>query len=159
MTDLVSKFKTAAQSLDYIWIYGARAFINYDIHSSEITIGTIILAVFPMRDTAIQIPHGNRINRFSTSTTIWIGRKFEATTLSELDETYEQKHDRRLFELKELLVEYIETGLCGSDIELKSFIMSEQINQTDENIDFIAADIVIEHDRGYTEIEEDEDPD
>lgn len=152
MIDIVGKFKTQATTLGYTLIYGARAFLNYDLQGKDLTDGAVIVALFPLIDTGIGLPHGNRVTRLSTSTTIWLGKKFDTDidgdptgVKSELDETYQQKYDRRLFDMKQLMLTYVNAILCGSNIELVSFRMSEQINQTDENIDFITCDITLEH--------------
>ena len=153
MQDIVSIFSEAAETLEYKFIYGAKAFLNYDVGDEQLTEGQILIALFPLIDQATEIVHGGRIGKFETSTTVWIGRKFDhdqyGGTVSELDETNKQKYDRRLYELKGLVMDYIETTLCGTDIELTSFRMSEYLNQTNENIDFIGCDIRLRHERGY----------
>ena len=149
MKNIVEIFEDAADVLEYKFLYGAKAFINYDVSDTDLTDGQVLVALFPLIDSAIDIPQGNRIGTFSTSTTMWFGRKFdtldEAGTQSELDETNRQKYDRRLYAMKLLLISYVEAVVCGTDIEILSFRMTEAINQTSENIDFISCDLTIRH--------------
>jgi len=156
MIDIVSKFKTQATLLGYTLLYGARQFINYDLHNKDLTDGAVIVALFPLVDSSVGIWSGNRVSRFSTSTTIWLGRKFDIDVdeeltgyKAELDETYQQKYDRRLYEMRLLMLAYVEAVICGGELELISLRMSDAINQTDENIDFISCDVVIQHDIDY----------
>jgi len=149
MQDIVLKFENEANRLDYSFIYGAQAFLNYDIAGLDLTDGRILVALFPLIDTALEIPQSNKIVKFETSSTLWFGRKFDVNInsgeYSNLDETQRQKYDRRLFPLRELAISFIESVICGTDLELMSFTMKESINQTDENLDFISCDFRIRH--------------
>jgi len=149
MQDIVLIFNNEATRLNYSFIYGAKAFLAYDVSNTDLTDGHVLVALFPLIDSAIEIPQSNNITKIETSTTMWFGRKFDETvssgTMAELDETNRQKYDRRLFELKQLAMAYIEAIICGTDIELRSFRMTEQINQTAENIDFISCDLILRH--------------
>ena len=149
MKNIVEIFEDAADVLEYKFLYGAKAFINYDVSDTDLTDGQVLVALFPLIDSAVSIPQSNKITSFSTSTTMWFGRKFdtldEAGTQSELDETNRQKYDRRLYAMKLLLIAYVEAVVCGTDIEILSFRMTEAINQTSENIDFISCDLTIRH--------------
>lgn len=149
MKNIVEIFEDAADVLEYKFLYGAKAFINYDVSNEDLTDGAILIALFPLIDSAIDIPQGNRIGTFSTSTTMWFGRKFdtvdEAGTQSQLDETNRQKYDRRLYAMKVLLIAYVENVVCGTDLEITSFRMTESINQTSENVDFISCDLTIKY--------------
>lgn len=152
MKNIVELFENEATELGYLFIYGARAFINYEVSIKDMRMGEIIVALFPLIDQATSIVNGSFVSRFSTSTTIWFGLKFDndylSGTLSDVDETNRQKYDRRLFDLKKKLLAYVQTVICG-ELELTNFRMSEAINQTDENIDFIGCDITFLHDIGY----------
>jgi hypothetical protein len=149
MQDIVLKFENEANRLDYAFIYGAQAFLNYDISTIDLTNGRILVALFPLIDTASEIPQSNKITKFETSSTVWFGRKFDfnidSGEYSNLDETQRQKYDRRLFALREIAIAFIEAVICGTDIELISFVMKESINQTNENLDFISCDIRLRH--------------
>ena len=147
MKNLVQIFEDAADTLSYKFLYGAKAFINYDVSDTDLTNGAILIALFPLIDSGLDIPNGAKISSLSTATTIWFGRKFdtvdETGTQSELDETNRQKYDRRLYAMKVLLIAYIEAAICGTDIEILSFRMTEAINKTAENIDFISCDLTL----------------
>lgn len=153
MQNIVNLFEQAAELLEYKFIYGAQAFINYDVSDTQLTQGEILIAMFPLIDQAVGIAQSNKISLYESSTTIWVGRKFDhdqfGGTVSELDETNYQKYTRRLYDLRVIAENYIESVVCGQNIELTSLRMTEAINQTNENIDFIACEIRIRHERGY----------
>lgn len=79
--------------------------------------------------------------------TIALGRKRETDgeqyTESSLDETFEQKYDRRLQELSSLLSGLLLNLQCEHDYTLDSATISYALNEYDLNCDFVSADIQI----------------
>ena len=79
--------------------------------------------------------------------TIALGRKREITedeeTVSSLDETFQQKYNRRLHSLISMLYNMINEIRCDADAEILSCTMSYALNQYDLNADFIVANISI----------------
>ena len=85
----------------------------------------------------------NSLNEVQYSGTIALGRKREVSTISTLDETFEQKYDRRLLELSNLLTELLLSLQCEHQFIIDSVQMSYSLNEYDLNADFISAEIQI----------------
>ena len=83
----------------------------------------------------------NSLNEVQYSGTIALGRKRELQTISSLDETFEQKYDRRLMELSNLLTELLLSLQCEHQFIIDSVQMSYSLNEYDLNADFISAEI------------------
>lgn len=78
---------------------------------------------------------------------IALGRKRELTdeeeTVSSLDETFQQKYVRRLCDLVELLVDFLNDIRCDADAEITYCAISYAINEYDLNADFAVANITM----------------
>lgn len=83
----------------------------------------------------------NSLESVTYTGTIALGRKREETTVSSLDETFEQKYDRRLLDLSEELVSILQELSCKEDIEITRCQIAYQINQYDLNLDLVSANI------------------
>lgn len=92
-------------------------------------------------------PDFNEFGRVSYNGTLALGRKRELTdyeqTVSSLDETFEQKYERRLLALTQALFGLINEIQCNEDGEILSCSMSYAINRFDLNADFVLANINI----------------
>ena len=67
-------------------------------------------------------------------------------TYAQLDETELQKHDRRLQAMRSNMETLIKTIFCNEDLVLTAAVILREINQFDENIDIIAAEITFNYD-------------
>lgn len=85
----------------------------------------------------------NSLNEVQYNGTIALGRKRELQTVSTLDETFEQKYDRRLMELSNLLTELLLSLQCEHNFVIDSARMSYSLNEYDLNADFVSAEIQI----------------
>lgn len=89
----------------------------------------------------------NSLEEVTYQGTLALGRKREDNdtqcTVSSLDETFEQKYDRRLEELSSLLTELLLNLQCEYNYNIDSVRMSYALNQYDLNADFVSADIQI----------------
>ena len=83
----------------------------------------------------------NSLNEVQYNGTIALGRKRELQTVSTLDETFEQKYDRRLKELANLITELLLSLQCEHNFVIDSVQMSYNLNEYDLNADFISAEI------------------
>ncbi len=70
----------------------------------------------------------------------------EPGTYAQLDETELQKHDRRLQTMRSNMETFIKTIFCNEDLVLTAAVILREINQFDENIDIIAAEITFNYD-------------
>lgn len=150
MIDLVKVFKDYATTAEYEFAYGRKDIQNWEITANAtLSAGESVLLLFPM------IESGNIdnsiIHSWNVSTQLWLGRKFDTETVEEesvitghskLDETEEQKYDNRLKDLRDNLATYIKAVFCGeSELELTGARILREINQFDENLDFVVAEI------------------
>ena len=85
----------------------------------------------------------NSLNEVQYNGTIALGRKRELQTVSSLDETFEQKYDRRLIELSNLLTELLLSLQCQHNFVIDSAQMSYSLNEYELNADFVSAEIQI----------------
>ena len=65
---------------------------------------------------------------------------------AQLDETELQKHDRRLQAMRSNMETLIKTIFCNEDLVLTAVVILREINQFDENIDIIEAEITFNYD-------------
>ena len=85
----------------------------------------------------------NSLNEVQYNGTIALGRKREITSVSSLDETFEQKYDRRLMELSNLITELLLSLQCEHNFTIDSVQMSYALNEYDLNADFVSSEIQI----------------
>lgn len=150
MIDIVNIFEGYATTAEYEFAYGRKDIQNWEItENKSLDSGESILLVFPFVENA-DIAN-SIIHSWSASTQLWLGRKFDTSSLtgtfSQLDETERQKYDRRLKALREDIETYIKAVFCGEPgLELTSARIVREINQFDENLDFIVAEIAFTYD-------------
>ena len=85
----------------------------------------------------------NSLDEVQYNGTIALGRKREVSTVSTLDENFEQKYDRRLLELSNLLTELLLSLQCEHQFIIDSAQMSYSLNEYDLNADFVSSEIQI----------------
>ena len=154
MIDIVQIFEDAATAAEYEFAYGRKDIQNWQLTESvTLNAGKTVLLVDPFVETA-EIDN-SIIFKWSVRTTIALGKKFDTeiveeetvtTTYSELDETELQKHDRRLQAMRSNMETLIKTIFCNEDLVLTAAVILREINQFDENIDIIAAEITFNYD-------------
>ena len=71
------------------------------------------------------------------------GGDYTVETESNLDETPEQKYDRRLKYLANKLTQILSEIACENQYEIRNCNMRLEINKFDLNADFVACDITI----------------
>ena len=122
------------------FIPGSSAYQNAIMDQSVYTANDLILVC----DLQFSPVFGeNSLNDVQYNGTIALGRKREATSVSTLDETFEQKYDRRLMELSNLLTELLLSLQCEHNFVIDSAQMSYSLNEYDLNGDFVSAEIQI----------------
>lgn len=144
MIDIIQVFQDAADHYGYSFAYGRQDILNYESGNIDVSAGQTILFVFPFIEDGVI--SNSLINRWAVHTQLWIGKKFDIDfttgTFSNLDETELQKYDRRLKDLRDTMNTFIAYVFCNNtDLELTRARIFREINQTDENIDFVTADI------------------
>lgn len=150
MIDLIATFKTYADLYRYEFAYGRVSEQNW-IFTKDVTLkdGESVIVLFPIIETA------DVANSFpqswNASTQIWLGKKFdddnESGTFSQLDETDQQKWDRRLFDLRQAIEIYLKAVFCSEPrLELTTARIQTFLNKFDENIDAIGMEITFNYD-------------
>jgi len=150
MIDVVQKFEDAAVTAEYEFAYGRKDSQNWEAtRSVNLNTGETALLVFPFIETA-EIDN-SIIHKWSVSTQLWLGKKFDTDvsegTYAQLDETELQKYDRRLQTLRSNMETLLKTIFCNDDeLELTSARVFREINQFDENMDFVTCEITFLYD-------------
>lgn len=144
MFDPVLCFENVATAQSLKFIYGAKAFQNWEITQQDIASGESFLGMFPFRERG-SIDNGG-VSLWTVTTVIWVGRKFDpALTFSSLDETEKQKYDRRLKYLRGLMETILES-LCGdTTIEITEAEIFRELNKFDENTDVIGCNLAFNY--------------
>jgi len=150
MIDVVQKFEDAAEVANYEFAYGRKDIQNWEAtRSVNLSTGETVLFVFPFIETA-EIDN-SIIHKWSVSTQLWLGKKFDIDvsegTYAQLDETELQKYDRQLQTLRSNMETLLKTIFCNdSELELTSARVFREINQFDENLDFVTCEITFLYD-------------
>ena len=140
--DIIGALEAYATANSWLFTYGVDNYYKSAQSIQDYTVGKhILIADFRATPT---IKNG-RIMSISYTCLLMLGRKFDPTggTSANLDETSDQKYDRRLKELMQLLAACIGTVACDNDLEVTAGEMVVNINQYAENLDFAAATNVI----------------
>ena len=143
MIDVVKIFSDAATAKGFEFAYGKKDILNWETTNKTLSGGKTVLMVFPFTENA-RIDNGI-IHEWSASTILWLGKKFDTSSLTgtfaQLDETEKQKYDRRLNVMRSTMETLLKYIFCGEDLELTAAVVAREINQFDENLDFVAAEI------------------
>ena len=135
--DIIGELETYALSQNWLFSYGVDEFYKSATTVQQYDPGKLIMiADFRAQPT---IKNG-RITEISYTCLIMLGRKFDDNgQAASLDETSQQKYDRRLKELMQMLVAAIAQVGCDNDLEVTTGDIVVNINQYAENIDFAAS--------------------
>jgi hypothetical protein len=152
ITDIRKALKDFCTDKGLVFLYGRTDYINAVESNHEYLADELVMVA----DFEISLKFANNLAiGASYSGIIMLGRKSETNTvlpipdppaqpetvqtISSLDETMDQKYDRRLSELLELLQVYISQFACANELEVNSVVMSPDINKFDTNLDFVVA--------------------
>ena len=144
---LLSALRTYAQSKDMVFFMGSNQYINAVADKRINDNQLILMAMFsvqPKKDSG-----GNEVDEYVGK--LALGRKRESNTVGQvttktvatLDETFEQKYDRRLFDLTGKLNTLVKEIACQNELIVVSFKMDMQLNQLDLNADFVDSSITL----------------
>ena len=132
--DIIGAIETYALSQNWKFIYGFNDFYNSAASIQEYQPDEMLL-IADSKDLP-RIVNG-RIVEIEYTCLLMLGRKFDDTgEAASLDETFEQKYDRRLKELKSLLAIAIGQIACDNELEVTAGEIITEINQYASNIDF-----------------------
>lgn len=131
--DIVNQLKDFASSKGWHFIYGSTEYANADKHAYAVDEMVLVceLSLNP------KYAEGGGLDAMEYSGLIMLGRKCEATTRSKLDETMQQKHDRRLRDLWEALTMSLGAFACSNSLSISANGGEQLINFFATNIDFV----------------------
>lgn len=131
---ITTALRDFATSKGWKVIMGDEFYQNYQANMEVYDSGDIVMGLFPF---ITAIPRSSAsFGEVTYRGVILLGRKFEDTTTASLDETFEQKYDRRLKELLPLLGNGMLEFACSNELE-HSGELAHEINKFDTNIDFV----------------------
>ena len=143
MRNIIADLRTEAVKAGYTFEYVNGA---YDINEQVMRLmnGTsqkvMLVLPFTVNDTV----DGGMVSEYKYTASIWVGRKMELDTISDINETQSEKWDNRLYELINEGNDFLETFFapCSTkNYRLDSKRSEQLINRTSENLDFIQIDI------------------
>lgn len=151
--DILEKLRTYCVNEGIIFIPSiSESYVNSVIDWNEYENNDLIMfALF----NAVHVFDNAKLIEIAYTGVIGLGRKCESElieddngdytveTESNLDETPEQKYDRRLKYLANKLTEILSTIACENQYEIRNCNMRLEINKFDLNADFVACDITI----------------
>jgi hypothetical protein len=132
--DIISAFNTYATSKGWHGVYG---FNNFESNLQTIRQYSQDEYCFIFDFKADPVWGNNVIQEIKYTCLLMLGRKSDlAGTQSNLDETAQQKYDRRLKELSQGLALAIKGIACNNGLLVESSPIAVDINVFDSNIDF-----------------------
>lgn len=142
--DVKETIETLAGTLGYNFTYGTRQFINYGSTLNDLKDGAINFMMLPESKRGIYEPGRIFIQSYEFTVQFQIARKWETgnATKSELDETYDQKYERRLKDMRTLGESFVKSFLCLNNGEPLSLTSSAEINSYAENFDQVNFELV-----------------
>ena len=143
-TDLVSIFTDYADSKGWRSSYVTLQDKEFQVTASDLTAGEYIMLIFPFAEDAVLADYGV-VDYWRATTRIWLGRKFDNTsttgTYSSIDETMEQKDERRLATIRATLKTMVKDLFCAGVYELFTANIALEINMTNESMDFVVLNL------------------
>jgi hypothetical protein len=144
--DLIGQLKSYADTQGWCFLYGDNFHQNYEATRQDIRKGDLILGADPFLATP-SITQSGKVESIIYTGLIMLGRKYEDTSISSLDETYYQKYVNRLKELMQLLSTHLISFSCDNELTIESSQFELSINRLDENVDFVICSITLRDDR------------
>lgn len=143
--DIVDIIETKALADGYLWAYGPRPFLNYEVTLKNLKNGKITVLMLPEIERGLYLTERPFPSTREFSLFIQFVRKWETgnTTKSELDETYDQKYQRRIKDLKTIAKTFILELACANKFYMISDNMQAEINLYASNVDAINCEFVL----------------
>jgi hypothetical protein len=152
ITDVIDLIKTAAIAMDFRPVLADPNSIQYEIQQLCLVDSENVLYI---RDDGFQLQKTDQMYNgdINYSLSLLLCRKSEAETVSSVSETFQQKYDNRLKDLKELMITFLGTKLlCSNDIEVMTNNCKFIKNIFSVNVDGVNCDLTIQLINQYGEI-------
>ncbi len=135
--DIVGALRTYAASKGWHFIYGSRDYQSADFHSYTTNQLVLIVEIEP----SAMFSEGGAVQSVDYNGVIMLGRKFEALTESNLDETMLQKYDNRLKDLWSIAYNSLGAFACTNRMSIETSSPATLINMLSVNIDFVSFNV------------------
>lgn len=146
--NIIGALKSYAENLGWIFVFGIDNFERNIQSVVEFSPGQLIL-MCDFRATPT-IRNGQTM-AISYTCLMMLGRKIDTDAQrSDLDETNQQKYDRRLKELMQLLNNTIAQVACDNQLDANPNELIVQVNMFAENIDFATGSNVVFTQESFT---------
>jgi hypothetical protein len=139
----VSEIRTLATNQGYEFSYGTSEYKNWDAGRKNLQDKDLIV-LDPLIGSGSYI--GGVKSDKTYVTTIGLAVKNDGVYQATLDETYEQKYDRRLEDMEAALEAFIKLLACTDGFEILSDRIISDINRFDTNVDIMLAEITFIYD-------------
>lgn len=133
--EIITTLSDYCDANNIVFIYGTMAYAEWEASQKEYQTDQLILVADISMNPTIR---NGRVTTTSYNVAAMLGRKFEATTQSDLNETYIQKYNNRLKDLIYLFAYHFGAFSCANDLVINGLNCRFDINRFDENIDFVA---------------------
>ena len=136
--DLIGALKNYAENKGWVFLAGSMAFQNYEATKNTYNTNQLVLgANFSANPTIIN----GAVTEIRYPGLLFLGRKFESSTFSKLNETFIQKYDNRLKDLMGLITNMIINFSCYNELNAEGVTIEMELNRYDENLDFVGGNI------------------
>lgn len=139
--DIVDILRDYCNQKRFKLLYGPKDYQNALSDKVKYNPGDIIVFCDPIQSQPTFA--GGRITENRFVLFIGVGRKCEASTRANLDETYLQKHDRRINELASILTTLISDISCQNQLDVANANYTLDINKFDLDADFVVANFTL----------------
>ena len=146
---LAEQLKLYAESKGWLFFNGDNFYANIDA-DGKANVGQLALWVNLNTDSSRGL--GNRLNKINYTGLIALGGKFDADytiptaydTNANLDESFQQKYERRLTMLMQTISNELGSFSCANNLQIITESYIYDINKFDTNFDFVVGQINIE---------------
>ena len=151
MAGLVEIFTDYAATKGWKSAYVTLESKEWQTSQQNLTGGEYMMLIFPFNERVVMNSSGF-IGYWLAATKIWLGRKFDNTattgTKSSIDETPEQKDERRMEAIRAEIRTMIKALFCAGDYELTAATMNVEFNVSNESMDFVIVDVTFKNESG-----------
>lgn len=139
--DLIGQLHRAALAKQWHFIYGNNFYINYEASQKTYYPSDLVLTADFTSQPTIK---NALVTEIRYNGILMLGEKeSDIGYKSSLDETMQQKYNRRLLRLMTLLTDFIGQFSCDNELDITVNNFSVDINRFDTNIDFVVMELTL----------------
>ena len=138
--EIITLLQTFCANRGWHFIYGVNQFErNLQTIREYLPDELVLIADFRVDPTY----QNNKITKVRYTCLFMLGRKSEYCNTANLDESNQQKYDRRIKDLIEAFTVGVIAFACENELDIISAPITVGLNVYDENIDFVISESVI----------------